>query len=161
MWKKSDPVTIRLAMPDDAEAIAHCFYQAVHEKGQGFYLDDILKEWAPPVTAERIREHYLQILNPDEEIYVAVADGSIIGMMVIAVPDHKMSGLYVRSNPHGLVGTRLVKKARERMKELGKSEIRLDAAEPVVDFYLSRGFDEMGKSFERRGMNYIPMRSRL
>lgn len=161
MWKKSDPVTIRLATPGDAASVADCFYHAVHEKGQGFYLKDILNEWAPPVTAARIDEHYMQILDPDKEIHVAEANGKIVGMMIIDVPEHKMSGLYVRANPHGLVGTRLVKKARERMKELGQNEMILDAALPAVEFYQSRGFTAVGHAFERRGMDYIPMRTVL
>jgi len=161
MWKKSNPLKIRLAIHDDAPGVAHCFYSAVHEKGQGFYLEDVLNDWAPPVTAERITEHYHQILDPDLEIYVAEAEGNIVGVMIINLPEHKMSGLYVRSNPYGLVGTRLVRKAKDRMQELGIPEMILDAALPARDFYQTRGFAETGKIFERRGMEYVPMSMKL
>ncbi|HEY1097185.1 MAG TPA: GNAT family N-acetyltransferase [Alphaproteobacteria bacterium] len=161
MWKKSDPVSIRLANRNDALGVAHCFYNAVHEKGEGFYLDDVLNEWAPPVTEARIDEHYHQLLDPDLEIFVAEAKGTIIGVMIVHLPEHKIKGLYVPSNPYGLVGTRLVKCAKERMKELGQEEVALDAAMPAVEFYQSRGFTETGRTFERRGMEYVPMKSKL
>lgn len=161
MWKKSDPVAIRLATRNDAAGVAYCFYNAVHEKGQGFYLDNVLNEWAPPVTEDRIDEHYQQLLDPDLEIYIAEARGTIIGVMIINMPEHKISGIYVQSNPHGMVGTRLVRRAKERMVELGQSEVTLDAALPAVEFYQNRGFSETGRVFERRGMEYVPMKSKL
>lgn len=155
---EESPVVIRRAVPDDAEGVAQCHYAAVHEKGKGFYSDDILDKWSAPVTVEKIERRRSQIVNPENEMYVAEANGQIIGFMSFEAQECKLGTLYVRKNPYGRIGDQLMGLAKQRAAELQLTHFRLNSSLAAFEFYKRAGFVETGRSINERGFEEVAMR---
>ncbi|HEY1097187.1 MAG TPA: GNAT family N-acetyltransferase [Alphaproteobacteria bacterium] len=151
---------MRRATKSDAKAIAECFYEAVHVKGnKGFYSDEVMALWAKPVTPERIAKFENMISKEDEELYVAEADGHIIGMTIIRLSDAKMGSLYVRPNSYGPIGALLIERMVQRFSEAGLNHMITDASLPAFEFYKRCGFVELGRDlYPGRDMEYVIMR---
>lgn len=158
MTSSAASVVIRRAVSEDAQAIAQCHYDAVHDKGKGFYPDDILDKWSAPVTLDKIAMRRSHIENPHGEMYVAEADGQVIGFMSFEPSKCKLGTLYVRRNPYGRVGEQLMNWAKQRASDLHLTHFWLSSSLAAFEFYRRAGFVETGRSINERGFEEVAMR---
>jgi ribosomal protein S18 acetylase RimI-like enzyme len=123
-----DPVEIRRAAPSDADAVAEV------------YLDSFRATYAfPPVHADdQVRGWIRRLVASDQEIWVAVDGGRVVGMMVVGPGD--LDQLYVASDRlGGGIGRRLLDIAKERSPD-GLSLYTFQVNERARRFYERNGF---------------------
>src|SRR2546430_13926251 len=120
---------IRLARPDDAEAIA------------GAHIDArrVAMPWLPNLhsRADAIR-YFSEVVVVDEEVYVAEVDGGVAGFIAIA-GDH-VDHLYVAPPYQGRgIGSLLLAKAKE-LRPGGLQLWTFERNTRARQFYEARGF---------------------
>ncbi len=147
-------VTIRLLAPTDSlsdlTALLNRAYGGLLEMGLRY-----VATWQDEtITAKRIR---------DAECWVAEADGALVGTCTLAGPGRgrghpyyeredvaKFSQFAVEPSVQGTgLGSRLIKQAEARARELGAAEIAGDTAEPathLLAFYARRGYRVVGRT---------------
>jgi putative acetyltransferase len=90
-------ITVRIAGPDDAEAIASIHYDAVHATAAADYPPAVIAQWARPIDAERIAE--FRRSHEDEIRVVAEMDGVMIGFGAVVLDRNELRACYV--SPRG------------------------------------------------------------
>lgn len=129
--------TIRPARPEDAPALTECVASAYSE-----YASRIAD--LPPVTeglSEDIRDHV---------VFVAEADGAILGGAVLVLADGaKLANLAVRPEAGGQgLGRALIAAVEDRARAAGVDALRLTthAGMPeTIAFYERLGWTEIGR----------------
>ena len=131
-------MSIRLFRPEDAPALAQIFFSAIHGIASAHYSADQIRAWAPQI--------------PDPQRFVARgADGRTL---LVAVDEEDRPMAYGDVEPDGHIdhlfcrpdaaGTGLAAKLYEELertaKELGISELFVEASEPARRFFIKRGF---------------------
>ena len=112
-------LVIRQAVREDARAIIDAHHAAVREKAVEHYSPEIIAAWAPEeVTEARVQRLEEQIESGEFHTLVAETGGDIIGFGQVNPQSGALGAVYVRKNPLGGVGERilsqLVHHARER-----------------------------------------------
>ena len=125
----ADPVVLRPARPGDAAAIAGVWlrsFDAALPTVRRAHSDDEVRGW--------IRE----ILLPGHEVWVAEADGAVVGML--ALSQGWVDQLYLDPNWRGRgIGERLVELARQRQPS-GLQLWTFQVNEAAQRFYERQGF---------------------
>ena len=125
----ADPITIRQATADDADAVADVWLAAF----KATYA------FPPAHPDDDVRRWILDEIVPREETFVAVEpDGDIVGFMSLRADD--LDHLYVRPDRHDRgIGSRFVELAKERRPGgLGLYTFQVNAN--ARRFYERRGF---------------------
>jgi putative acetyltransferase len=131
-----EPIIIRRAAFDDAEAIADCHKEAVEKKAAGFYPADVIAEWSHN-GIEKIRG---QIQNEGFIFLVASLDGSVLGYGVAIPLVFELKGLCTKPNKKGRVGTLLLAALLDECKKRGCDRLDLSSSLNAEKFYLEHGF---------------------
>ena len=125
----ADPVVLRPARPGDAAAIAGVWlrsFDAALPTVRRAHSDDEVRGW--------IRE----VLLPGHEVWVAEADGAVVGML--ALSQGWVDQLYLDPNWRGRgIGERLVELARQRQPS-GLQLWTFQVNEAAQRFYERQGF---------------------
>ena len=127
MKKREPRISIRRARADEIPACAILYERA----GRAAFT------WRPKNYFER--RNFLRHAR-SEEIWVAVRDGKILGVLGFRRPERFIHHLYVARRHQGRgIGTRLIASVRRASK--GRLELKVDAAnKKAIAFYESRGF---------------------
>lgn len=154
-----DELRIRRATPADAGELAGVYRNAYRENRRlGFPAK--AESATEPEVAEWIREW---------RVYVATVEGTIVGGVRLEAtgPDRvKLSRLGVHEDWKGEgVGSRLLARAEEAIRERGYDTVRLTTPEDhpyLPEFYRRRGYEETGPHpLEYRDYDEIVMEKRL
>jgi putative acetyltransferase len=156
---------IRAASVEDARAILEVHYSAVHDTAASDYAEDVLAEWSPPITQDRIEKYVLESL-PHHTTLVAEMDGLVAGYGVIEDSWNVLRDLYVssRCGRRG-IGSMLLRAFENLARERGCKELTMNATLTAHPFYLSHGYEELGRDECDVGAShklaYIRMRKAL
>ncbi len=132
-------ITIRSAIPDDAEAIAHLHRQAVQELAKDHYSLEEREDWSPSVDQGRIDK----FLNEMKEAIMIVADndGIVAGFGSIIPSENELHACYVLpSFARQGVGSKIMDKLEEIAKEHGLIMLKLNSSMSAEAFYKAKGF---------------------
>ncbi len=133
-------IIIRFATPNDARAILECHHSAVHGTAGGDYPKEILKEWSPPVTAERVAAYIANAL-PRETTLVAEIDGNVVGFGALIEAQNELRAVYVsHSASRRGVGSALLRQI-ESLARAGRCiKLELDSSVTAEAFYIRHGY---------------------
>lgn len=141
-------VSVRPATVEDAESIVRAHYSAVHKTAARDYPQDILDEWSPAVTAERIGKFESLVRdNPENEvIVVAEIDGKVIGFGSIVPAKNELRAVYVSGDAGSSgAGRAIVEYLELQARKLNVTELNLDSSINAEAFYAKLGYEAIGK----------------
>jgi putative acetyltransferase len=148
---KTAGLTVREASAADAEGIWHLHVRSIRELCAAGYTPQQIDAWAGPKRPE----HYRQALAGGEVMYVAEAEGELLGF-VCAEAD-EIRGLYVAPAVVGQgVGSALLKRIEADAHERGLKELRLHSTVNAVRFYAARGYVAGERTIRMMGAVSIP-----
>jgi len=130
-------ITIRAAVPGDAERIAAIHHEAVvGERGRGDYDGVQIDAWAHAHTAAELREPMATRL-----FLVAESAGEPVGYAQLDLDKALIRSIYVAvDHQHCGVGARLGRALLEAGAEAGLAVLELDSSLNAVSFYQGLGF---------------------
>jgi putative acetyltransferase len=147
----SYPFEIRVAGPDDAEAIAAAHIDSIESIGPRFYAADVVYAWRAAIEPAM----YRQAMAAGEAFFVAVASQEG-GREVLGFSSHHLAdghhgvGVYVRGMAARRgIGSALLRLAESSAVAAGAGTLTLDSSLAAVDFYRARGFVETGRGEHR------------
>ncbi|GKX30763.1 N-acetyltransferase [Vallitalea longa] len=131
-------------------------------------IEEVFNEFvAHDYTQKGIKTFKEEFINNDdfidkfsdgrEKMYGAYVGEQLAG--VLSISNHNtISCIFVKKEFHRMgIGTRLINRIIEEVKNSGVRRIRLNASLYAVPFYHAVGFDEMGDVCEYKGIKYMPM----
>jgi GNAT superfamily N-acetyltransferase len=142
------PYEIRVALPDDAAAIAAAHLDSIESIGARFYGVDVVREWRAAIQPEL----YRQAMAAGESFFVAATSqdggrGEVLGFSChhAAAGKHGVA-VYVRGiAARRGIGSALLRTAESSAAAAGAATLRLDSSLAAVDFYKANGFVEAGR----------------
>jgi len=137
---------VRPAAENDGQRLADIHRESITTLGARAYPPEIVAEWVRPVAPQR----YLDQMARGERYFLAESAGP--GPEVLGFSSHRIEGgqhrtaVYVaaRAARRG-VGTALFRAAEAEARAQGAREVHVDASVGAVGFYLSCGFEELGR----------------
>lgn len=128
--------------PCMAEEILHIHHSAVHEgKAPDFYSQDILNNWSPTVTGERIDNFRNRMEGDGAKGVIAHMGKDAVGFGIF-VPSMSMVGaVYVKASFAGKgIGGMILERLEEIALEHGCYKVFLDASLNARIFYQDHGY---------------------
>lgn len=142
---------VRRARPEDVGSIAAAHLDSIQSIGPRYYEQSVVDDWAAGVSDEL----YLTAMARGEVFFVAIGElegtPSVLGFSShrCGAGEHR-TAVYVRGRVSRLgVASALFRRAEEAAVEAGASRIDVDAALSALEFYRSRGFEEVGRGTHR------------
>lgn len=142
-------IKIEYTTPDMAEMFVRIQHNAVHH-GQAwqFYSKEILDDWAPPITKERINEFKRKMIERHSVGLIAYADCEPLGFGIIDLYQKRIGAIYVKLESSGLhIGGRLFHELETIARQNGITQLKLDSSLNAKTFYLSNGYIEIAEDF--------------
>jgi GNAT superfamily N-acetyltransferase len=132
-----DPVVIRLAAPDDANALADVHRAAVRGLA-GPYTATEIDAWIAGIESAG----YVQAMQAGEVFFLAARDDTVLGFAARRAAE--ITALYVHpaATRQGVGGALLTAVEASAWAD-GHRTLRLDASLPAVPFYRRRGYREV------------------
>ncbi|WKN31877.1 GNAT family N-acetyltransferase [Porifericola rhodea] len=133
---KDTAINIRRAQPEDLEAITHLFKETVLNINTKDYSEKQVEAWAARYEktqrwSDRIKHQYFLLAEYDDEI---VGFGSITS-------DGYLDTLFAhKAHQKEGIGSSLLEKLLEYVKEIGRSKVHLDASLTARSFFERKGF---------------------
>ncbi len=138
---RAPAITIRVAVPEDAAAIAAIHAAAVNgERGRGDYDDRQIAAWAHPRPLPEIRERigarrfYVAETAAEPAGYAQLDAGAGVIRSIYVVPGQARRG----------VGRRLADTMLAAARDAGLAQVELDSSLNAVPFYEALGFTRLG-----------------
>ena len=139
MLKK--PIQIRLFQPKDAKRIIQLHYNAVHKIASKDYKPEILNDWSPPFSFERVKKFVENQSKGKEVTMVAEINRRIVGFGVIVPKENEVRAIYVSPQVKRKgIGSTLLRKLEELAKEKGIKKLRLESSVTAEKFYQKNGY---------------------
>ena len=146
------PVSIRRAIPEDAEAVAALLIRSIREICGPDYDNDerMLASWCASKTPENMRGG---IENPDNYWTVAIEDGTIAGTALMTIQGNIHLCYLLPEFLHRGIGRAMLNDLIEKARMLGLNKVTLESTLTARDFYKRNAFIETGETL---GMGIIP-----
>ena len=158
---------IRQADSSDADAILAAHLDSIRSIGPDFYSPEIVDAWSAGLTAEV----YVKAMEGGEVFFIAIGplngESAVLGFATHRVDDAQdgvsvyMRGIASRCG----IGTALLRLAEAHARARGAHTINIQASLAGVAFYLTNGFEEVGRGEAvlrtGRAMPCVFMRKRL
>ncbi len=145
-------MTIRRAIPDDAQAVAALLIRSIREVCGPDYSNDeaILSAWCANKTPENMRRG---ILNPNNYWIVAL-DGEVITGTALIANDGNIYLCYLLPEYLGRgFGKAMLDDMMDYARTSGVTKVTLESTRTARQFYLRNGFVETGTMM---GLGLIP-----
>ena len=162
-------IIIRNYCEADAQSVGRLIADTYSEYNLDFLPSEarapFLGPFAHACSPEPAHQAAIAQVIRSEMIYVAEADGEIVG--VLRGRKERLASLFVRRDPHRQgIGRKLVEHFESASRAQGVQVIRVAATLYGIPFYLSMGYKRStglrsGWSFEGRGLPNQPMRKVL
>lgn len=159
-------IKVRRCLPSDAESVLKVRRAAIHGTASSCYPEEIIQDWASPITPSKIKAFADNSVVEEETRVVAEINSQIVGFGAIVVSNSELCAVYVSPSfgPSG-VGTAILRELERLAREQGLSELHLNAslnAEPFyqVNGYMNEGFEEHTLRSGRK-MPSVRMRKKL
>lgn len=151
-------LVIRQAVREDARAIIDAHHAAVRERAAEHYSPEIIDAWAPEeVTDARVQRLEEQIQGDGFYTLVAETGGDIIGFGQVNPQSSVLGAVYVRKNPLGGMGERILTQLVHHAREQGAKFLAMEASLNSEAFYRRNGFKTTGYGKHRIGTAGIDM----
>ena len=140
-------VTIRLATPADAAAIALAHLDSIRSLGPVFYSEEVVQAWSAGLGPAL----YVNAMNHGEAFFIATGrvdrETVVLGFSTHRVDDaHDGASVYVRGRAARRgIGTLLLRHAEQHARAHGGSDIQIQASLAGVEFYKANGFTILGR----------------
>lgn len=134
-----ETVKIRPAQADEARRLREIAHAA---KGHWGYDPTLVRDWALTL------DFRLDAI-PDRELFVAELDGSAVGLASIQLPGPTvvLEDLWIDPPAMGRgLGSRLVRHAADRARQLGATRLIWEAEPNAIEFYERLGARQVGES---------------
>ena len=140
------PFTVRPARLADALGIANVHRRAVHGLAADYYAQDVLEQWAGPVSLARAERLYREGQAGGAIQFVAELDGEVMGFGVVAPAAGEIVACYVapEASRRG-VGSRLLAEMEGLARQAGCAHLTLRSSTNAKSFYRARGYLEAGR----------------
>lgn len=138
MNKKFGNILIRDAREDDAFSVIKVHYDSVHHVASKDYPSEILDEWSPPVSEERMQK----FLNNGADVkLVAEIDGDIVGFGELLTEKNQLGAVYVASKAISQgVGRAIMECLEEMAKKKNVEYLHMESSVTAFPFYKRLGF---------------------
>ncbi len=137
-------ITIRVAIPTDADAMAEMQRRSILKLGASTYPAATVRAWAASVDPLK----YLGALAAGEVLIVACDGADIVGYGRLVLGENRVRGLYVHPDQaRSGVGTLLLEHLEKLAREHGIDRLHLSSSLNAVPFYRHHGYLE-GVAFE-------------
>jgi len=117
--------------------------EAVLSRAGTYYSQTQLEEWAPGATSNRVARVEQEISNPEFIVIVAELQTELIGYAIAIPAKEELRALYVKPNPVGRVGQKLLKEL-EKLAFKTATQLTCDASLNAVKFYQRNGYVDEG-----------------
>jgi GNAT superfamily N-acetyltransferase len=132
----------------DIRGILDVHYAAVHGEPIDYYDEDVLDDWSPLVTDERIANFAQRPQRQEEVVRVAEMDNAVVGFGILVPRLSEIRACYVlpRLARQG-IGLALLSELERLAGQAGLDWLNLNAALNAEPFYLANGYvaDGLGK----------------
>ena len=136
------------AEASDIRGILDVHYAAVHGEPIDYYDEDVLDDWSPLVTDERIANFAQRPQRQEEVVRVAEMDSAVVGFGILVPRLSEIRACYVlpRLARQG-IGLALLSELERLAGQAGLDWLNLNAALNAEPFYLANGYvaDGLGK----------------
>jgi putative acetyltransferase len=138
MNKKFGKIFIRYVREDDALSVIQVHYDSVHHVASKDYPIEILDEWSPPISEERIAK----FLNNGADVkLVAERDGHIIGFGELLTDKNQLGAVYVASSAVGQgVGKAIMTCLHELAVQKNVPYLEMESSVTAFPFYQKLGY---------------------
>lgn len=127
---------------ESADTIVNIHFDALHKgNASHFYRKDILNDWSPPISEERISELKNRISETKPIVILAYYDEKPVGFGIFNLKLQKIGAIYVKAaytNRH--VGISLLNKLEKMAIQNGCEKLHLDSSLNAKAFYEKHGF---------------------
>ncbi len=131
-------ICIREAQKGDALSVIKVHYDSVHHVASKDYSSEILDEWSPPVSEERIQK----FLNNGADVkLVAEIDGDVVGFGELFTYQNQLGAVYVASRAVGQgVGRALIECLEDKAKQMNVPYLQMESSITAFPFYQKLGY---------------------
>jgi putative acetyltransferase len=151
--KKIQPVTIRRATVDDAEAICDVHIRSIRVLCAKDYTPQQIEAWA---GRKRTEQYSHAMTDGGETMFVAIDEADRIAGFV-AFKDSEIYGLYVAPESVGRgAGVKLLAVAEAATRAAGVAHVRFRSTLTAVTFYTRQGYVCGGDAISRMSGVEIP-----
>ncbi|MGD9213084.1 MAG: GNAT family N-acetyltransferase [Desulfobacteraceae bacterium] len=134
---------------ESADIIVNIHFDAVH-KGNAlhFYDKDILNDWSPPISEERVNEFKIRMSKTQPVVILAYCDEKPIGFGIFDKNLKRIGAIYVKAAYTGChVGISLLKELERIAIQNGCEKLHLDSSLNAKAFYEKHGFVCIAEGF--------------
>ncbi|MCC7036243.1 MAG: GNAT family N-acetyltransferase [Alphaproteobacteria bacterium] len=138
-------LVIRRAGVGDARNIVEAHHAAIREKAAAHYPAEVINAWAPEeISDARVAKLEDHIAAEEFLTLVAELGGEIIGFGQVNASKNVLGAVYVRKNPVGGVGERILTELIAHAKAQGCRFLAMDSSTNAEAFYRRNGFRTTG-----------------
>jgi putative acetyltransferase len=133
---------IRRATAADVPEMLALHRAAVQKTAALVYSAEILEQWSPGPTPQRINDLTGRMANGEEIVFVAVDNETLTGFGAVVPDQNELRAVYVHPD-HGRrgVGGQLLAALEEYAKANGVTELQMDSSLNAEAFYRRHGFE--------------------
>jgi L-amino acid N-acyltransferase YncA len=136
-------LTIRVARPHDAVAMAEVRREAILSTDGEHYPAPTVEAWVTDGASDRVARYVQQIDDPQLIVLIAEAGDDVIGFAVADPTREELRAIYVKRNSVGRVGQTLLSEV-ERRAFATADRLTVVASETAVEFYVENGYSDDG-----------------
>ncbi|WDP91563.1 MAG: GNAT family N-acetyltransferase [Desulfobacter sp.] len=136
----------------DSEAagiIVNIHFDAVHKGfASHFYDKEILNDWSPPISEERIGDFKRRISETQPIAILAYLDEEPVGFGIFDKELQRIGAIYVKAAYTGFyVGTTLLKELERIAIQNSCEQLHLESSLNAKEFYEKQGFESISEGF--------------
>ena len=140
-------IEIKRAEVSDAEDMMKIHSAAVRETASAYYSDEIIQNWASPLTEEMQQKYVEAIQRKDEISIVAKIDGRAVGFGWVVPKEKELRAMYVHPDfGRRGVGKRILEALERMAAEKGVDILEGDASFNAERFYVKNGYVAVEKT---------------
>jgi len=146
----SEGLSVDIARPEDATAIAKIHFAAVHQTAAAWYSEEVRLAWSPPVNEGRIERMRLVIERSEEVTLVVRSHEAVVGFGSLVPADCELRAVYVHPQwGRRGVGTLLLRSLEEQAQKQGVPFLQMDASLNAQRFYERNGYRVLARGLHR------------
>jgi len=137
------------AEPEVIETIVRIHHDAVHQgEARQFYGQEILNDWSPPVTKQRIRDLKQKMSESHSVGVIGCLNGEPAGFGILDLYQERIGAIYVKAAFTGRgIGKRLLQELEKIALQKGHEKLKLDSSLNAKTFYQKHGYTQLLEGF--------------
>ena len=142
-------VKLKQVDSESAELIVNIHFNAVHNgSASHFYSEDILSDWSPPISEERVNEFKSRISKTQPIVILAYCDEKPVGFGIFDIKLKRIGAIYVKATyTRRHVGISILNELERIAIQNGCDKLYLDSSLNAKTFYEKQGFVSISEGF--------------